>query len=69
MIAVGGISSDLDRSSLCDIEKSSFKSFEIGQKMILPAQLHTLRITKTLLGHLPDFNEPLGLVEFKYVTQ
>ena len=51
---IGEISSDLDHSSLCDIEKSSFKSFEIGLKMILPTQVHTQRITKTLLGHLPD---------------
>ena len=50
----GEISSDLDRSSLCDIEKSSFKCFEIGLKMILPTQVHTQRITKTLLVHLPD---------------
>ena len=50
----GEISSDLDRLSLCDIEKSSFKCFEIGLKMILPTQVHTKRITKTLLGHLPD---------------
>ena len=53
-IAEGEISSDLDRSSLCDIEKSSFKCFEIGLKMILPTQVHTQRITKTLLVHLPD---------------
>ena len=39
----GEISSDLDRSSLCDIEKSSFKCFEIGLKMILPTQVHVLR--------------------------
>ena len=52
--AIGEISSDLDRSSLCDIEKSSFKCFEIGLKMILPTQVHTQRITKTLLVHLPD---------------
>ena len=50
----GEISSDLDRSSLCDIERSSFKCFEIGLKMILPTQVHTQRITKTLLVHLPD---------------
>ena len=50
----GEISSERDRSSLCDIEKSSFKCFEIGLKMILPTQVHTKRITKTLLGHLPD---------------
>ena len=51
---VGEISSEMDRSSLCDIEKSSFKCFEIGLKMILPTQVHTQRITKTLLVHLPD---------------
>ena len=50
----GEISSERDRSSLCDIEKSSFKCFEIGLKMILPTQVHTQRITKTLLVHLPD---------------
>ena len=50
----GEISSEIDRSSLCDIEKSSFKCFEIGLKMILPTQVHTQRITKTLLVHLPD---------------
>ena len=54
MSEAGEISSDLDRSSLCDIEKSSFKCFEIGLKMILPTQVHTQRITKTLLVHLPD---------------
>ena len=52
--AVGEISSEMDRSSLCDIEKSSFKCFEIGLKLILPTQVHTQRITKTLLVHLPD---------------
>jgi len=52
--AGGEISSEIDRSSLCDIEKSSFKCFEIGLKMILPTQVHTQRITKTLLVHLPD---------------
>ena len=50
----GEISSEIDRSSLCDIEKSSFKCFEIGLKLILPTQVHTQRITKTLLVHLPD---------------
>ena len=54
VLAAGEISSDLDRLSLCDIEKSSFKCFEIGLKTILPTQVHTKRITKTLLGHLPD---------------
>ena len=53
-ITTGEISSEMDRSSLCDIEKSSFKCFEIGLKMILPTQVHTQRITKTLLVHLPD---------------
>ena len=53
-ITPGEISSEIDRSSLCDIEKSSFKCFEIGLKMILPTQVHTQRITKTLLVHLPD---------------
>ena len=52
--AGGEISSERDRSSLCDIEKSSFKCFEIGLKLILPTQVHTQRITKTLLVHLPD---------------
>ena len=53
-IIIGEISSEIDRSSLCDIEKSSFKCFEIGLKMIVPTQVHTQRITKTLLGPLPD---------------
>ena len=53
-VSIGEISSEIDRSSLCDIEKSSFKCFEIGLKMILPTQVHTQRITKTLLVHLPD---------------
>ena len=52
--SIGEISSERDRSSLCDIEKSSFKCFEIGLKLILPTQVHTQRITKTLLVHLPD---------------
>ena len=50
----GEICSDLDRLSLCDIEKSSFKCFEIGLKTILPTQVHIQRITKKVLGHLPD---------------
>ena len=29
-----------------DIEKSSFKCFEIGLKTVLPSQVHTQRITK-----------------------
>ena len=48
---LGEISSDLDCSSLCDIEKSSFKCFEIGPKIILPTKDNK---KKNLLGHLPD---------------
>ena len=49
----GEISSEMDHSSLCDIEKSSFKCFEIGLKTILSTQVHTQRITKKILGNLP----------------
>ena len=37
-----------------DIEKSSFKCFEIGLKTVLPSQVHTQRITKKIWDHLPD---------------
>ena len=53
-MCAGEISSERDRSSLCDIEKSSFKCFEIGLKTVLPSQVHTQRITKKIWDHLPD---------------
>ena len=37
-----------------DIEKSSFKCFEIGLKTVLPSQVHTQRITNKIWDHLPD---------------
>ena len=51
---LGEICSHLDCLSLCDIEKSSFKCFEIGLKTVLPSQVHTQRITKKIWDHLPD---------------